>query len=101
MEQTTRFFVSIPMPGVYRPDAPGQRLAACRDEKIRSGRGVQGESALSSEKTQKPDMTSKAAAGKKVHSKDQDMGTALRTVFQKTVDEGIPPEMLDLLGKLD
>ena len=55
---------------------------------------------MSSEKTQKPDMTSKTA-GKKVHSKDQDMGTALRSVFQKTVDEGIPPEMLDLLGKLD
>ena len=55
---------------------------------------------MSWEKTQKPDMTSKTA-GKKVHSKDQDMGTALRSVFQKSVDEGIPPEMLDLLGKLD
>ncbi len=98
MEQTTRFFVSILTPGLYRPSTPGQEMAECRDENI-AGR-VQGESALSSEKTQKPEMTSKAA-GKKVHSKDQDMGTALRSVFQKTVDEGIPPEMLDLLGKLD
>lgn len=30
-----------------------------------------------------------------------DVGTALRSVYQRTVDEDIPPEMLDLLGKLD
>lgn len=29
------------------------------------------------------------------------MGAALRTVYQKTVEESIPSEMLDLLGKLD
>ena len=29
------------------------------------------------------------------------MGSALRTVYQKTVEEAIPAEMLDLLGKLD
>ncbi len=29
------------------------------------------------------------------------MGAALRTVYQKTVDETVPSEMLDLLGKLD
>jgi hypothetical protein len=28
------------------------------------------------------------------------MGSALRSVYQKTVDESIPSEMLDLLGKL-
>jgi len=49
------------------------------------------------ESSKKPRAT-KAA---KVHSKDRDMGAALRTVYQKTVDEAIPPEMLDLLGKLD
>ena len=37
----------------------------------------------------------------KVQNKDRDMGAALRTVYQKTVDESIPSEMLDLLGKLD
>jgi hypothetical protein len=37
----------------------------------------------------------------KVQSKDRDMGAALRTVYQKTVDESVPAEMLDLLGKLD
>jgi len=37
----------------------------------------------------------------KVQNKDRDMGAALRTVYQKTVEESIPTEMLDLLGKLD
>jgi len=42
----------------------------------------------------------RAARAAKVQSKDRDMGAALRSVYQKTVDETIPPEMLDLLGKL-
>jgi len=29
-----------------------------------------------------------------------EVGDALRTVYQHTIDEDIPPEMLDLLGKL-
>jgi hypothetical protein len=29
-----------------------------------------------------------------------EVGQALRTVYQRAVDEDIPPEMLDLLGKL-
>ncbi|CAN5630572.1 hypothetical protein BH10PSE14_BH10PSE14_22550 [soil metagenome] len=29
------------------------------------------------------------------------MGSALRSVYQQTVDEKIPDEFLDLLGKLD
>lgn len=36
----------------------------------------------------------------KPHSKDRDMGSALRSVYQRTVEESIPDEMLDLLGKL-
>lgn len=36
-----------------------------------------------------------------VQSKDRDMGAALRSVYQKTVDETIPADLLDLLGKLD
>ncbi len=44
-------------------------------------------------------MADRAAA--KVQSKDRDMGAALRQVYQKTVEESIPAEMLDLLGKLD
>lgn len=29
------------------------------------------------------------------------MGAALRTVYQKTVEEAVPSDLLDLLGKLD
>ncbi len=34
-------------------------------------------------------------------TKEADLGNALRSVYQQTVAEQIPPEMLDLLGKLD
>lgn len=45
-----------------------------------------------------------ASANKRQVSKaggDRDMGAALRKVYQHTVEETIPAEMLDLLGKLD
>lgn len=32
---------------------------------------------------------------------DAALGTALRSVYQKTVEERVPDEFLDLLGKLD
>lgn len=32
---------------------------------------------------------------------DAGMGAALRSVYQKTVEEQVPDEFLDLLGKLD
>lgn len=34
-------------------------------------------------------------------AKDRDMGSALRSIYQKTIEEQIPDEMLALLGKLD
>nr|WP_299904407.1 NepR family anti-sigma factor [Sphingomonas bacterium] len=43
----------------------------------------------------------RVAKAARVQSKDRDMGAALRTVYQKTVDEVIPPDLLDLLSKLD
>lgn len=33
-------------------------------------------------------------------SETGEVGDALRTVYQRAIDEDIPPEMLDLLGKL-
>jgi hypothetical protein len=33
--------------------------------------------------------------------KGGDVGEALRKVYDRTLQENIPPEMLDLLGKLD
>lgn len=40
------------------------------------------------------------ASKARVQTKKQDMGSALRSIYQRTVDESIPSEMLDLLGKL-
>lgn len=37
---------------------------------------------------------------KKRRPESPEVGSALRTVYQRTVEEDIPPEMLDLLGKL-
>ena len=41
-------------------------------------------------------------SGKKTPpSKDRDMGEALRSVYDRAVQEAVPDEMLDLLSKLD
>lgn len=32
---------------------------------------------------------------------DRDMGAALRSVYQRTVDEAVPDDLMALLGKLD
>ena len=42
-------------------------------------------------------------AARKPASKSNDaaLGTALRSVYQQTVEEKVPDEFLDLLGKLD
>ena len=37
---------------------------------------------------------------KKRRAPTGEIGDALKTVYQRTIDEDIPPEMLDLLGKL-
>ena len=49
------------------------------------------------DKPHKPSGRKTAAKGE---ATQKDTGSALRTVYQKTVDEAIPDEMLDLLGKL-
>ncbi|WP_353203183.1 hypothetical protein [Sphingomonas sp.] len=51
--------------------------------------------------SKKPGTARTVGTGTKAQGKDRDMGAALRTVYQRTVEEAIPPEMLDLLGKLD
>lgn len=35
------------------------------------------------------------------HVDDREMGAALRSVYQRTVDEIVPDDLLSLLGKLD
>ncbi|NYD90691.1 hypothetical protein HD841_002488 [Sphingomonas melonis] len=44
--------------------------------------------------------TSSKKSPAKVQSKDRDMGAALRSAYQRTIDESVPDEMLDLLNKL-
>lgn len=41
-----------------------------------------------------------AGRGAKRSLPASDVGSALKTVYQRAVSEDIPPEMLDLLGKL-
>ena len=43
---------------------------------------------------------SRSNGGRKKKTPAPEVGQALRTVYQRTVDEDIPPEFLDLLGKL-
>jgi hypothetical protein len=40
------------------------------------------------------------APGAKPRGSERDVGAALRSVYQKTVEESVPDEFLDLLGKL-
>jgi hypothetical protein len=42
----------------------------------------------------------KSPAAKKKGPTDADVGGALRSIYQRTVNERIPPDLLDLLGKL-
>lgn len=58
-------------------------------------------------KTGNPPTASSQQAGaqqerrkKKSRSQDTELGSALRTVYRETIEEQIPQEMLDLLGKL-
>lgn len=49
---------------------------------------------------QDSDAVSSNPKPKKKKPHNPEVGSALRTVYQRTVNEDIPPEMLDLLGKL-
>jgi hypothetical protein len=44
--------------------------------------------------------TQQKPQSKKKGPSDADVGGALRSIYQRTVDERIPPDLLDLLGKL-
>ncbi len=48
----------------------------------------------------KDKQTSSKKSPAKVQSKDRDMGAALRSAYQRTVDENVPDDLLDLLNKL-
>ncbi len=42
----------------------------------------------------------KADAPRSTHAASGEIGSALRSVYDGALNENIPPEMLDLLGKL-
>ena len=46
------------------------------------------------------DDQTRSNGGRNKRTPAPEVGQALRTVYQRTVDEDIPPEFLDLLGKL-
>ena len=50
---------------------------------------------------EKNDKRLRAATPAVARPADPQMGAALRSVYQKTVEEAVPDEMLDLLSKLD
>jgi hypothetical protein len=43
---------------------------------------------------------SAAPTAQSTADRDRDMGSALRSVYEKTVSEKVPDDLLDLLGKL-
>ena len=47
-----------------------------------------------------PSASEMSAQKKKRRPAAPEVGHALRSAYQRTLDESIPPEMLDLLGKL-
>jgi hypothetical protein len=60
---------------------------------------------LDRDRRRKSDTDSDPSAGetprpRKKKSQPAEYGDALRSVYQRTINEDIPPEMLDLLGKL-
>ena len=65
----------------------------------RSGRsgGCEGLNVLNSENGNDVERRPKP---RKKRGEAPEIGKALKTVYQRTVEEDIPPEMLDLLGKL-
>lgn len=62
--------------------------------------GLVGGTPLGAGQDDTKDRKSKRPAGGKPRD-DRDMGAALRSVYQRTVEEEVPDEFLDLLGKLD
>ena len=58
------------------------------------------------ERRRKSDSASDSRASKEQNSKKKkspagpEVGSALRSIYQRTINEDIPPDLLDLLGKL-
>ena len=67
------------------------------------GEDVGGKAVPSEEISKRPSVTSVEAdksSGETVIRSDVDIGSALRLAYENTVNEAIPPEMIELLSKL-
>ena len=53
-----------------------------------------------SEQGSEPRSSKEKSSSKKKPGSSAEVGTALRSIYQRTVSEDIPPDLLDLLGKL-
>lgn len=56
--------------------------------------------ALSEDKSTGPKATAARIPKSKKDVSNSDLGQALRSVYQRAIDEDVPAEMLDLLDKL-
>lgn len=95
VEQTKRIMVSS---GASEPLRASLAPCGTQDpDHIGAGRYWGAELVLSAKRTEPGKPQPKPAEQK---AGNNDVGKALRSVYEKTVEEQIPPEMLDLLGKL-
>jgi hypothetical protein len=119
VEQSAEFFVSIDARGYYSgPPKTGvcsagtaiRLLLQNKDQSCgRGAAGREGYEILSfqddreSRRRRKPEHHGNSSASrppKKKRPPAGEVGNALRSAYQRMIDEEIPPEMLDLLGKL-
>lgn len=119
VEQFNEFFVSKPTrpaysPVVHRPSSkPGFRpalLAADFIEDAGAANAVRGidlsfenDKDLQRKRKSEPVSENRGASNSKKKKKGgnpAEVGNALRSIYQRTINEDIPPDLLDLLGKL-
>lgn len=89
---------AVPLVRAYRRTAGRRKMdregtgELTANEKKKAGRGATQDNA--------PRSAAGRAARRPKRAANDPLGEALRSVFNTTVDEAIPTEMLDLLGKL-
>lgn len=85
-----------------RLEKHGSGAAACREGWIHLtfAREKNGGRRDSSDRNAEEDLSTRKTKPKKRRADSPEVGLALRSVYQRTVEEDIPPDLLDLLGKL-
>ena len=102
-EQTKRCLVSLvaagPAPSVAGTSAGV--FAPCRTRPAAWGKTLPSVIEPPEEPVNKSAAPDRAIGDRSIKTDDRDMGAALRSVYQRTVDEAVPDDLLSLLGKLD